>query len=188
MCIWSANRMEGRDKFFGFLDFWAPWLAFKIMTDFPSCRNNSGTYHSKLKSPRFLTLTKWFPIVGTWHIYRGAFWTPKKNGTKAQALSNWNRDDFKGNLWRFDYAGIGQSDGEISISNWIRNARDVLTHVHAEGGKKVDVVASSMGAFVSLNLYLQCPQMIRSMFLCAPAKVGTTNLRRNCSTGYVIYS
>lgn len=53
---------------------------------------------------------------------------------------------------RFDYSGHGQSKGEFrdgTISRWLEEAAAVLTHV---GAKRVILIGSSMGAWITLRL------------------------------------
>lgn len=92
------------------------------------------------------------------------------NGIKSQELSKWNMNDFHHTLWKFDYSGIGDSVGKLEFKNWLKDAETILHTAYEEHGEKVDIIGSSMGAFISLHLALSNPDMIRSMFLCAPAK------------------
>ncbi|CBY13679.1 unnamed protein product [Oikopleura dioica] len=96
------------------------------------------------------------------------------NGVKAEALQKWNHDEFKQTLWRFNYSGIGKSTGHLKRSkstfkNWLSDAGAVLEQAAAESGGPVDVIGSSMGGLISLHLATRNPELVRSLYLCAPA-------------------
>jgi len=90
------------------------------------------------------------------------------NGVKAEALQKWNHDEFQQTLWRFDYSGIGKSTGHLTFENWMSDAGAVL-EAAAESGGPVNIVGSSMGGLISLHLAARQPELVRSLYLCAPA-------------------
>ena len=90
-------------------------------------------------------------------------------GAKVQHLESMELD---GSLWKFNYSQIGDSRGELTFSNWFADAAAVLEHVYEKEQQPVVLVASSMGAFISLNLARDAKHRdkIAAMFLCAPAR------------------
>ena len=112
--------------------------------------------------------------VETFGTDRTLIWVPgflgTMNGIKSQELSKWNKDIFRQKLWKFDYSGIGESVGELKFSNWVTDAESVIKAAFEENHQKVDIIASSMGAFIALHLAESNPDFVKTMFLCAPAK------------------
>ncbi|TRX03775.1 alpha/beta hydrolase [Flavobacterium gawalongense] len=64
----------------------------------------------------------------------------------------------------FDYRGVGSSTGKqgTSIPDM---AKDAIAFIHALGYKQVDVVAFSMGGFITQELLLVEPQLVRKVIL-----------------------
>jgi len=64
----------------------------------------------------------------------------------------------------FDYRGVGATTGEqgTSIANM---AKDAIGFIHALGYKQVDIVAFSMGGFITQELLLQEPLLARKIIL-----------------------
>lgn len=84
-------------------------------------------------------------------------------GTKAMYLEAQCRARGQAYL-RFDYSGHGQSSGrfeDLGISDWARDAGDMLRHVFPEG--RVLLVGSSMGGWVSLLLARAVPERFCGM-------------------------
>ena len=91
--------------------------------------------------------------AGTGQQSPPVLWVPgflgTMTGAKVQHLEGMK---LTGSLWKFDYSQIGDSRGELSFRNWFNDAATVLDHVYKEEQQPVVLVASSMGAFISLNL------------------------------------
>jgi pimeloyl-ACP methyl ester carboxylesterase len=64
----------------------------------------------------------------------------------------------------FDYRGVGSTSGEqgTSIPDM---AKDAIAFIHALGYKQVDIVAFSMGGFITQELLLVEPQLARKIIL-----------------------
>lgn len=64
----------------------------------------------------------------------------------------------------FDYRGVGATTGEqgTSIPDM---AKDAITFIHALGYKQVDIVAFSMGGFITQELLLVEPALVRKAIL-----------------------
>lgn len=64
----------------------------------------------------------------------------------------------------FDYRGVGATTGEqgTSIADM---AKDAIAFIHALGYKQVDIVAFSMGGFITQELLLQEPALARKIIL-----------------------
>ncbi len=64
----------------------------------------------------------------------------------------------------FDYRGVGSTSGEqgTSIPDM---ANDAIAFIHALGYKQVDIVAFSMGGFITQELLLVEPQLVRKIIL-----------------------
>lgn len=64
----------------------------------------------------------------------------------------------------FDYRGVGATTGEqgTSISDM---AKDAIVFIHALGYKQVDIVAFSMGGFITQELLLVEPALVRKAIL-----------------------
>lgn len=64
----------------------------------------------------------------------------------------------------FDYRGVGASTGKqgTSISDM---AKDAIEFIHALGYNQVDIVAFSMGGFITQELLMQEPQLVRKAIL-----------------------
>lgn len=64
----------------------------------------------------------------------------------------------------FDYRGVGATTGEqgTSIADM---AKDAIGFIHALGYKQVDIVAFSMGGFITQELLLQEPALARKIIL-----------------------
>lgn len=64
----------------------------------------------------------------------------------------------------FDYRGVGATTGEQGTS--IPDvAKDAIAFIHALGYKQVDIVAFSMGGFITQELLLVEPQLVRKAIL-----------------------
>jgi pimeloyl-ACP methyl ester carboxylesterase len=90
-------------------------------------------------------------------------------GTKAMFLEEQCRARGQGYL-RFDYSGHGESGGRFEdglIGSWAQDAADMMAHVY--GSRKVVVVGSSMGGWVSLLLAKRRPQNLHAMIGIAAA-------------------
>lgn len=64
----------------------------------------------------------------------------------------------------FDYRGVGATTGKqgTSIPDM---AKDAIAFIHALGYKQVDIVAFSMGGFITQELLLVEPQLVRKIIL-----------------------
>lgn len=64
----------------------------------------------------------------------------------------------------FDYRGVGSTTGEqgTSIPDM---AKDAIAFIHALGYKQVDILAFSMGGFITQELLLMEPTLVRKMIL-----------------------
>ncbi len=64
----------------------------------------------------------------------------------------------------FDYRGVGATTGEqgTSIADM---AKDAIAFIHALGYKQVDIVAFSMGGFITQELLLIEPALVRKIIL-----------------------
>jgi pimeloyl-ACP methyl ester carboxylesterase len=64
----------------------------------------------------------------------------------------------------FDYRGVGATTGEqgTSIADM---SKDAIAFIHALGYKQVDIVAFSMGGFITQELLLQEPTLARKIIL-----------------------
>lgn len=64
----------------------------------------------------------------------------------------------------FDYRGVGATTGEqgTSIADM---AKDAIAFIHALGYKQVDIVAFSMGGFITQELLLVEPTLVRKIIL-----------------------
>ncbi|MFB9080143.1 alpha/beta fold hydrolase [Flavobacterium procerum] len=64
----------------------------------------------------------------------------------------------------FDYRGVGSTTGEqgTSIADM---AKDAVGFIHALGYQQVDIVAFSMGGFITQELLLQEPALVRKIIL-----------------------
>ncbi len=64
----------------------------------------------------------------------------------------------------FDYRGVGSTTGEqgTSIADM---AKDAIAFIHALGYKQVDILAFSMGGFITQELLLVEPQLVRKIIL-----------------------
>lgn len=99
-------------------------------------------------------------------------------GTKATYLENWcqQRDQ---TYIRFDYRGHGRSGGlfeESCISDWRRDAQDILTHCTS---RPVILVGSSMGGWISLLLAKEHPQYVHALVGIAAAPDFTSWMERD---------
>lgn len=104
---------------------------------------------------------------------RPLLWVPGFLGTMTGAkVEHLESMKMTGNVWKFNYSQIGDSRGELTFKNWFNDAAAVLEHVYNEEQRPVVLVASSMGAFISLNLARDDKHRdkIAAMFLCAPAR------------------
>jgi len=96
-------------------------------------------------------------------LFCNGFRSAMTGGTKAIALE----DHCSKRGWEFcsfDYRGHGMSTGvfeDFTMSDWVRDASDILNGVllpsgkHEKKKKRVVVVGSSMGAWISIHLALQ---------------------------------
>lgn len=82
------------------------------------------------------------------------------SGTKAVALEDFcSKKEWE--FCSFDYRGHGLSSGKFedcTLTDWIRDASDILDHVlltTKEDRKRVVLVGSSMGAWISIHLALR---------------------------------
>jgi len=89
-------------------------------------------------------------------------------GAKVEFLEKVNNEELQRPLWKFNYSNIGESKGDFTFENWVADAQTVLNQASEES--PVIIVASSMGAFISINLANRFPEKVKAMFLCAPAK------------------
>ena len=64
----------------------------------------------------------------------------------------------------FDYRGVGATTGEQGTS-LPDMAKDAIAFIHALGYKQVDIVAFSMGGFITQELLLVEPNLVRKMIL-----------------------
>lgn len=64
----------------------------------------------------------------------------------------------------FDYRGVGATTGEQGTSI-PEMAKDAIAFIHALGYKQVDIVAFSMGGFITQELLIVEPQLVRKMIL-----------------------
>ncbi len=64
----------------------------------------------------------------------------------------------------FDYRGVGATTGEQGI-RLADMAKDAIAFIHALGYKQVDIVAFSMGGFITQELLLVEPTLVRKIIL-----------------------
>lgn len=64
----------------------------------------------------------------------------------------------------FDYRGVGATTGEQGI-RLADMAKDAIAFIHALGYKQVDIVAFSMGGFITQELLLIEPTLVRKIIL-----------------------
>lgn len=64
----------------------------------------------------------------------------------------------------FDYRGVGATTGEQGTSI-AEMAKDAIAFIHALGYKQVDIVAFSMGGFITQELLLIEPALVRKIIL-----------------------
>ncbi|WP_269237228.1 alpha/beta fold hydrolase [Flavobacterium flavigenum] len=71
----------------------------------------------------------------------------------------------------FDYRGVGATTGEqgTSIADM---SKDAIAFIHALGYKQVDIVAFSMGGFITQELLLQEPTLARKIILAGTGSRG----------------
>lgn len=99
------------------------------------------------------------------------------NGNKAQATARWARDN-NHNLVRFDYTGHGGSGGKFadtSLSDWLRDADDILNAIILPQSPVV-VIGSSMGGWLALHLALKHSGWVRAVVGLAAAPDFTPHL------------
>ena len=90
-------------------------------------------------------------------------------GTKASFLET-VCDDMGVNYIRFDYSGHGESEGEFvdgTIGDWYEDTVSILNEI--VDTKKVVLIGSSMGGWVSLLAARENPALVKSLILLAPA-------------------
>lgn len=84
------------------------------------------------------------------------------NGEKARALEQ--HCILQGNaMCRFDYRGHGLSSGifdELTLSDWIEDAKKILNEVVVPKHDKVILVGSSMGGWIACHIAVQYPERI----------------------------
>ena len=84
------------------------------------------------------------------------------DGEKALALEE--HCLAKGNsMCRFDYRGHGLSSGifdELTVSDWIEDAKKILNEVVVPKHDKVILVGSSMGGWIACHIAVQYPERI----------------------------
>lgn len=75
----------------------------------------------------------------------------------------------------FDYRGIGATTGKQgeSIADM---AKDGIAFIHALGYKQVDIVAFSMGGFITQEILLAEPQLVRKAILAGTGPRGGTGI------------
>ncbi|MDE8344832.1 MAG: alpha/beta hydrolase [Acidocella sp.] len=86
-------------------------------------------------------------------------------------------------MLRFDYGGHGASGGAFAdgcIGDWVQDAAHVITH--AIPGRKMVLVGSSMGGWISLLLARAAPAMVIAVLLVAPAPDFTETLMKPALT------
>ena len=76
-------------------------------------------------------------------------------GAKVEFLEKVNNEALQRPLWKFNYSNIGESKGDFTFENWLTDAKTILNKASEES--PVILVASSMGAFISINLANQYP-------------------------------
>lgn len=75
----------------------------------------------------------------------------------------------------FDYRGVGATSGEQGTS--IQGmAKDAIAFIHAMGYKQVDIVAFSMGGFITQELLLIEPTLARKIILAGTGPRGGTGV------------
>lgn len=90
------------------------------------------------------------------------------NGEKALAFAR--HAHARGWSWlRFDIRGHGLSDGELVHQNISKGLADLLAVFEYTQGRPLVLMASSMGAWLSLLACLHEPARVRGMVLIAPA-------------------
>ena len=101
-------------------------------------------------------------------VFCGGFKSDMK-GTKASFLET-VCDDMGVNYIRFDYSGHGESEGEFvdgTIGDWYEDTASILDEIVST--KKVVLIGSSMGGWVSLLAARENPELVKSLILLAPA-------------------
>ena len=120
------------------------------------------------------TRTGVLKVVATSGQNEPLLWVPgflgTMNGAKIEYLQNINEQLFNRPLWKFDYSNIGMSTGDFTFENWVKDAETVLHQAFKYEQRQVILVASSMGAFISVHIAQRNPELVKAMYLCAPAK------------------
>lgn len=94
------------------------------------------------------------------------------NSTKANAIAEWAQNESV-EMIRFDYSGLGESDGEFATANlsqWLEEALAIYQQIQ---NRPTIIIGSSMGAWLALRLteVLQNSQQLlpKALLLLAPA-------------------
>jgi pimeloyl-ACP methyl ester carboxylesterase len=94
------------------------------------------------------------------------------NSTKANAIAEW-ANDHTVEMIRFDYSGLGESNGEFATANlsqWLEEALAIYQQIQ---NRPTIIIGSSMGAWLALRLteVLQNFQQLlpKALLLLAPA-------------------
>lgn len=103
-------------------------------------------------------------------------------GTKATYLEQ--QCQARGQAFtRFDYRGHGESEGEFkdgAIGLWKEDALDILDHIYEQtGNKKIVLVGSSMGGWISFLVLMARSERIKGMVGLAAAPDFTDDLYYN---------
>lgn len=94
------------------------------------------------------------------------------NSTKANAIAEWAQNESV-EMIRFDYSGLGESNGEFATANlsqWLEEALAIYQQIQ---NRPTIIISSSMGAWLALRLteVLQNSQQLlpKALLLLAPA-------------------
>lgn len=103
-------------------------------------------------------------------------------GTKAQMLTEFTAHEGLGFL-KFDYSGHGESQGdfkELTLSDWIMDAKTIISHIFTDKDKPLIFIGSSMGGWIALILLCDMGFKNTAFIGLAPAPDFTVDLMDEC--------
>ena len=84
----------------------------------------------------------------------------------------------------FDNRGVGATKGETPITV-AEMAKDARTFIHALGYEKVDLIGFSLGGFISQEILLQEPQLVRKAILAGTGPAGGVGIKNVTKNTYL---
>ena len=84
----------------------------------------------------------------------------------------------------FDNRGVGATKGETPITV-AEMAKDARTFIHALGYEKVDLIGFSLGGFISQEILLQEPQLVRKAILAGTGPAGGVGIKNVTKITYL---